>query len=188
MSLFCNHLFQAQADEHPHNHHTIQTTLVECSQSQARSCHRPCNRPLTCGNHACKLDCHVVETGTKDGTTKAPSLHANLPATACEMCERPCERERPLGCTHKCLLSCHHLACPPCSQFIKMRCHCSMVVRHVVCNEWCGANPQARERLMCCSSRCPKLVGAVCPHVPSPDYITSSDLSLGYIKSLRFCC
>lgn len=130
-----------------------------CSEIRPYSCGRPCGRQLTCGNHTCVLTCHKV-TGTTDGTIAGDN---------CSQCEEPCNKPRPGGCTHTCpLLKCHPGDCPQCSQMIRMRCHCQIVVLHIDCSKLTLCDEKTKNTLRSCGGQCPKkltcghLCGVVC--------------------------
>ncbi|KAL3881056.1 hypothetical protein ACJMK2_033252 [Sinanodonta woodiana] len=127
-------------------------TTVPCAEVQPYSCGRKCGRKLPCGNHSCSLNCHTVERATAD----------NVAGTNCEKCELPCQRPRPEGCTHECLLHCHPDACPECSQMFRMRCHCLVTMQHVPCSEWTQGTSEKKDQLKSCGGQCPKLLS--CGH------------------------
>uniref|UniRef100_A0A671W7Z7 Nuclear transcription factor, X-box binding-like 1 n=1 Tax=Sparus aurata TaxID=8175 RepID=A0A671W7Z7_SPAAU len=89
---------------------------VPCHRRGRFSCKRPCGRPLTCGNHDCSRECHLVTNGNK-----------------CEVCEEACSKPRPPGCPHTCPRPCHPGDCPPCSQMIRQRCHCKISLLYIEC-------------------------------------------------------
>lgn len=68
------------------------------------SCGMPCQKPLPCGRHKCKLTCHAGEC-LKDS----------------EKCTQPCTLARP-SCGHPCNNPCHDGTCPetPCKAQVKI--------------------------------------------------------------------
>ncbi|XP_054863590.1 NF-X1-type zinc finger protein NFXL1-like isoform X3 [Amphiprion ocellaris] len=112
---------------------------VPCHRQGRFSCGRPCGRPLTCGNHTCSRECHLVTDGNK-----------------CEVCEEGCSKPRPPGCPHPCPRSCHRDDCPPCSQMIRQRCHCKISILYVECMILTAADDQTKVKLSSCNNQCPK--------------------------------
>lgn len=139
-----------------------------CHEAKSFSCARPCGRQLSCGNHTCQFECHVV-SDAKDNQEAG---------TECQVCENPCSKPRPDGCTHKCSLPCHKGDCPSCKRMVKLQCHCKLMVVYANCSELRSANEQRRNELMSCKNQCPKKL-TVCGHrcssichagpCPSPD-------------------
>ena len=77
----------------------------------------------------------------------------------CSQCEEACEKARPEGCSHKCpLLKCHPGDCPPCSQMIRMRCHCQNMVQHIDCSRLTNSDEKTKNTLRSCGGQCPKKV------------------------------
>ena len=126
----------------------LQTINMPCSVAKVSSCGRACGRLLSCTNHSCQLKCHEV-IGAADDTTSGDT---------CQTCDLGCEKPRLEGCTHPCLLTCHKNECPPCGQLIRMRCHCSMMLKHVGCDQWTHGDDRERIRLKSCGCKCPKKV------------------------------
>ncbi|XP_070785533.1 NF-X1-type zinc finger protein NFXL1 [Enoplosus armatus] len=112
---------------------------VPCHRRGRFSCTRPCGRPLTCGNHTCSRDCHLVTDGQQ-----------------CEVCEEGCSKSRPPGCPHTCSRPCHPGNCPSCSQMIRQRCHCKISMLYVECTKWTSADQQRKVELGSCNNQCPK--------------------------------
>uniref|UniRef100_A0A3Q2V406 Nuclear transcription factor, X-box binding-like 1 n=1 Tax=Haplochromis burtoni TaxID=8153 RepID=A0A3Q2V406_HAPBU len=98
-----------------------QVSPVPCHRQGRFSCKRPCGRPLTCGNHSCSRECHLVNSNPVRTLFN------------CEVCEEGCSKPRPSGCPHSCPRPCHPGACPPCSQMIRQRCHCKISLLYVEC-------------------------------------------------------
>lgn len=116
-----------------------ETTLRDCSDSSAYSCGRACGRNLACGNHTCEKQCHEAEL-------------------ECAECQSACQKPRPQACLHPCKRgACHPGNCPPCNEFLRIKCHCQLVTLHPRCSDWCSST-QDREMLQSCKDRCPKLV------------------------------
>lgn len=126
---------------------------LACSSAKPFSCARPCGRQLLCGNHTCQLECHVV-TGVVDNQQAGKE---------CQDCEEACEKPRPEGCTHLCLLPCHIGDCPKCKQMVKLPCHCGLMLVYVSCSELTSVDEQTRNKLMSCKNQCPKNL-VVCGH------------------------
>ena len=126
----------------------LQTINMPCSVAKVSSCGRACGRLLSCTNHSCQLKCHEV-IGAADDTTSGDT---------CQTCDLGCEKPRLEGCMHPCLLTCHKNECPPCGQLIRMRCHCSMMLKHVGCDQWTHGDDRERIRLKSCGCKCPKKV------------------------------
>ncbi|XP_031734918.1 NF-X1-type zinc finger protein NFXL1-like [Anarrhichthys ocellatus] len=112
---------------------------VLCHRRGRFSCRRPCGRPLTCGNHDCSRDCHLVTDGNK-----------------CEVCDENCSKPRPPGCPHPCSRPCHPGNCPTCSQMIRQRCHCKISMLYVECTKLTSADEQTKVELGSCNNQCPK--------------------------------
>ncbi|XP_023276318.1 NF-X1-type zinc finger protein NFXL1-like, partial [Seriola lalandi dorsalis] len=112
---------------------------VPCHRRGRFSCKRPCGRPLTCGNHNCSRECHLVTDGNK-----------------CEVCDEGCSKPRPPGCPHSCPRPCHPGNCPSCSQMIRQRCHCKISMLYVECTKLTSADKQTKKELGSCNNQCPK--------------------------------
>nr|CAD7597142.1 unnamed protein product [Timema genevievae] len=117
-----------------------------CHRAKPSSCHRPCGRALSCGNHLCSLLCHTV-TGAKDNVTSG---------SECEQCESGCTKPRPKGCSHPCTRPCHPDSCPPCSQMVRLPCHCALNQKYVRCGEWVLADQGQRVDMQSCGNQCPR--------------------------------
>jgi len=126
-----------------------ETSDWPCHMAKPSSCHRPCGRSLPCGNHTCTRSCHKVKNAP--GEVNA--------GTNCRKCEAGCEKPRPDGCTHPCPRACHPGPCEPCSQTIRIRCHCGLSQLYVKCGEWtAAAGTDSEEELGCCKDQCPKIL------------------------------
>uniref|UniRef100_A0A673BKI4 Nuclear transcription factor, X-box binding-like 1 n=1 Tax=Sphaeramia orbicularis TaxID=375764 RepID=A0A673BKI4_9TELE len=112
---------------------------VPCHRRGRFSCGRPCGRPLTCGNHTCTRECHLVTDNNK-----------------CEVCEEGCSKPRPPGCPHPCPRPCHPGNCPPCTQMSRQRCHCKISLLYVECTKLTSADDQTKINLSSCNNQCPK--------------------------------
>ncbi|XP_052077440.1 NF-X1-type zinc finger protein NFXL1-like isoform X1 [Mytilus californianus] len=133
-----------------------ETGNFACSDVRPYSCGRPCDRLLACGNHTCQLLCHQV-TGAKENGKAGDN---------CSPCDEGCDKPRPEGCTHKCpLLKCHPGDCSPCTQMIRMRCHCQIMVQHLDCNKLTNSDEHTKNTLRSCGGQCPKKLS--CGHVCS---------------------
>nr|CAD7403377.1 unnamed protein product [Timema cristinae] len=117
-----------------------------CHRAKPSSCHRPCGRALSCGNHLCSLLCHTV-TGAKDNVTSG---------NECEQCESGCTKPRPKGCSHPCTRPCHPDLCPPCSQMVRLPCHCALNQKYVRCGEWVLSDQARRVDMQSCGNQCPR--------------------------------
>lgn len=93
---------------------------------------------MTCGNHDCSRECHLVTDGNK-----------------CKVCEEGCSKPRPPGCPHPCPRPCHPGNCSACSQMIRQRCHCKISLLYVECTKLTSADQRTKEELSC-SNQCPK--------------------------------
>ncbi|XP_077597775.1 NF-X1-type zinc finger protein NFXL1 [Stigmatopora nigra] len=114
---------------------------VPCCRPDRFSCKRPCGRPLSCGNHKCARECHLL-----DGSDK------------CNDCEEGCSKPRPgpSPCPHGCPLPCHRGDCPPCRQMIRQRCHCKISTLYVECTKMSAADAETVVALGSCNNQCPK--------------------------------
>lgn len=126
-----------------------------CSELRHYSCGLRCGRVLPCGNHRCSIECHVVEDAPDDVRA----------GKNCSSCEESCQRVRPAGCHHPCTKSCHPEECAPCSQYIKMKCHCGLNPVFVPCHQWTCGSEGDRTALQSCKNRCCKQLecGHRCP-------------------------
>uniref|UniRef100_A0A3B4A791 NF-X1-type domain-containing protein n=1 Tax=Periophthalmus magnuspinnatus TaxID=409849 RepID=A0A3B4A791_9GOBI len=95
--------------------------------------------PLTCTNHRCGRECHLVAPGNK-----------------CEECELGCSKPRPPGCPHPCPRPCHSAPCPPCSQTVRQRCHCKISGLYIPCMSVFTADDETKTKLTSCNNQCPK--------------------------------
>ncbi|XP_074651738.1 NF-X1-type zinc finger protein NFXL1-like [Tubulanus polymorphus] len=123
-----------------------ETINMPCSEARSYSCSNSCGRKLPCGNHTCAHECHKVQ-GASDNEKAGKN---------CLMCEAQCNRKRPIGCKHKCLLTCHPGQCPPCEHRIKTRCHCSSLQLYIECNQWITASESEQNKLKSCMGQCTK--------------------------------
>nr|XP_057924345.1 NF-X1-type zinc finger protein NFXL1 [Doryrhamphus excisus]XP_057924346.1 NF-X1-type zinc finger protein NFXL1 [Doryrhamphus excisus] len=112
---------------------------LPCHHRGRFSCKRPCGQPLTCGNHTCSRECHLVNSSDK-----------------CEECEEGCSKPRPHLCPHTCPLPCHPGDCPDCSQMIRQRCYCKMSVLYVECMKMTLSDEDTRKAMGSCGNQCPK--------------------------------
>ncbi|EEB18933.1 nuclear transcription factor, X-box binding protein, putative [Pediculus humanus corporis] len=117
-----------------------------CYKAKPSSCHRPCGRLLKCTNHTCQKPCHVV-SGAGD------SFFAD---ESCLECESECLKVRPPGCSHKCPKPCHSGPCPPCTQNIKSKCHCGVLMLINKCSELNSVQDDVKDKLLSCGNKCPK--------------------------------
>lgn len=60
---------QTSSDDTLNNVCADQVSPVPCHRRGRFSCKRPCGRPLTCGNHNCSRECHLVTDGDKVTTS-----------------------------------------------------------------------------------------------------------------------
>ncbi|KAG9347036.1 hypothetical protein JZ751_005963 [Albula glossodonta] len=99
---------------------------LPCHACGPFSCGRPCGRLLACGNHACSRECHSVTlpNGAEDSQQAGKE---------CQQCEEGCARPRPPGCPHPCTRPCHSDDCPPCTQMIRLKCHCKITSLFIEC-------------------------------------------------------
>ncbi|XP_065182984.1 transcriptional repressor NF-X1-like [Sycon ciliatum] len=119
------------------------TQTVRCSQaSSAPTCSSVCDRPLACGRHACRLQCHAGPCDECDhqleqtcfcGRKQRQYACSDAPVSSettgggngSFSCAEPCHK--PLACgNHLCELPCHSGPCTLCelSPDIVRTCHC----------------------------------------------------------------
>ncbi|XP_073252696.1 NF-X1-type zinc finger protein NFXL1-like [Porites lutea] len=135
-----------------------EVSTLPCHSAKPFSCARACGRQLPCGNHTCQLECHVVsEAATNDQEA----------GRECQVCEEPCTKPRPEGCTHDCPLPCHKGDCPSCKQVVKLLCHCRLMPVYVSCSELTSSDEQTRNDLTSCKNQCPKNLAACGHRCPS---------------------
>ena len=135
------------------------TSDFACHMAKPASCGRPCGRALPCGNHTCARDCHKVRQAPND--TDA--------GINCRKCELECQVPRPEGCNHPCQRPCHMGSCEPCTQNMKITCHCGLSQLYVKCGEWNAGkevnDPEVKAKkdaLASCQNQCPKTMS--CGH------------------------
>ncbi|KAI4470848.1 nuclear transcription factor x-box binding 1 nfx1 [Holotrichia oblita] len=114
-----------------------------CYIAKPASCGRPCGRLLKCGNHTCQMECHIIE-GPHDIVRAGDN---------CEICTNPCTNLSVDGCIHQCTKACHPDDCPPCTQIIRIKCHCGLNQPYVACKNWTSA--ENKEELQSCGNQCP---------------------------------
>uniref|UniRef100_A0A6M2EAB8 NF-X1-type domain-containing protein n=1 Tax=Amblyomma tuberculatum TaxID=48802 RepID=A0A6M2EAB8_9ACAR len=133
--------------------HSVST--FPCSELRPYSCGKPCGRSLACGNHTCTIDCRVVESTSSDSQA----------GYNCSSCEEGCKKPRPHGCNHPCNKPCHQGDCSPCTQYVKMKCHCGLNPVYVACHEWTVNSKGKKDELQSCKNRCCKQLecGHRCP-------------------------
>ncbi|MBN3315137.1 NFXL1 protein, partial [Atractosteus spatula] len=120
---------------------------LPCHAVGPYSCRRPCGRLLACGNHTCARECHIFYA----------CLSFPLQAgKECHQCEEGCSRPRPPGCPHPCPLPCHSGDCPPCTQMIRLKCHCKITSLFVECLKITTADNETKRLLGSCKNQCPK--------------------------------
>ncbi|GAB1601514.1 gem-associated protein 5-like [Argonauta hians] len=131
-----------------------------CSAAVPYSCRRPCNRLLPCTNHTCVLECHQVKNAADEKSS----------GSNCSKCEEGCTKERLPGCNHECLSPCHPGDCPPCSEIIRMRCHCRNILKYIQCYKWTTADTDSQSVLKSCGLDCLKVMPCQhkCPMVCHP--------------------
>lgn len=124
-----------------------------CSDLRPYSCGLACGRALLCGNHTCTVECHVVEDAPDEVQA----------GRNCSVCDEGCKKQRPAGCAHPCTRPCHPGDCAPCTQYIKMKCHCGLNPVFVSCHQW--SCEEQRDMLQSCKNRCCKQLdcGHRCP-------------------------
>lgn len=115
-----------------------------CHLAKPACCGRVCGRTLSCGNHSCTFECHIVEQSPDD-------ISAGV---NCEVCENACSKERPEGCQHTCPKPCHPGPCPLCKQNLRVKCHCGLAQLYVSCNDY--LNKDKWEEILSCKNQCPK--------------------------------
>lgn len=50
-----------------------ETSEWPCYIAKPASCHRPCGRTLSCGNHECQMECHIVENAPDQVSVSHPT-------------------------------------------------------------------------------------------------------------------
>lgn len=128
-----------------------ETVNWPCCDIRPHSCGRKCGRSLTCSNHTCAQECHVVEG--------APNV--KVAGTNCAPCHEGCSKPRPVGCTHKCGKPCHPGKCAFCKQLVKVKCHCGLNPLYLECHTL-KATVQEKEALCSCKNHCNKTMS--CGH------------------------
>lgn len=78
----------------------------------------------------------------------------------CEQCELGCTKPRPEGCVHTCLKRCHPGDCLPCSQMLRVQCHCGLNQLYVCCSEWTSSSEDKKQSQQSCGNQCPKTVSS----------------------------
>uniref|UniRef100_A0A4W3I8K5 Nuclear transcription factor, X-box binding like 1 n=1 Tax=Callorhinchus milii TaxID=7868 RepID=A0A4W3I8K5_CALMI len=116
---------------------------IPCHAVGPFSCKRLCGRLLTCRNHTCAKECHAVTI--VDGAGQE-----------CWTCEERCKKPRAAGCIHPCTLPCHSGVCPPCTQMIRIKCHCKIANLYVECMKFATADAETKTMLNSCKNQCPK--------------------------------
>lgn len=132
-----------------------ETVLMNCYQAKITSCGRACDRKLVCSNHTCQKPCHAVK-----------ELNNENQDENCEECTSPCIKKRPVGCTHPCSRPCHDLQkpCKKCVVQIKSKCFCGLTELYYRCCDVYKRDiddetrKELREKILCCGSRCIKIV------------------------------
>lgn len=103
------------------------------------------NRPFSCGNHTCQLECHPIEHHDstcptdihKITTCPCGKMEVNNRQTCTDeipLCDSICNK-RIDGCEHRCMQTCHKGPCPPCTQVATMQCKCGREKGTVLCSE-----------------------------------------------------
>uniref|UniRef100_A0A8C4X3S7 Nuclear transcription factor, X-box binding like 1 n=1 Tax=Erpetoichthys calabaricus TaxID=27687 RepID=A0A8C4X3S7_ERPCA len=136
---------------------------LPCHIAVPFSCKRPCGRLLNCGNHTCMRECHIVTVLDKSESKEKAGRE-------CQQCEESCSKERPPGCSHPCLLPCHPGDCPPCTQMIRVKCHCKITSLFIECIKMSAADEDTKKLLGSCKNQCPKLLpcGHRCKEICHP--------------------
>uniref|UniRef100_A0A6J0TA16 NF-X1-type zinc finger protein NFXL1 isoform X1 n=1 Tax=Pogona vitticeps TaxID=103695 RepID=A0A6J0TA16_9SAUR len=122
---------------------------LPCHAAAPYSCKRVCGRLLDCQNHTCMKECHTVtETASNGDIQKA--------GPECLQCEEECSKPRPPGCPHSCPLPCHPGECSPCTQMVRMKCHCRLTSLYIECIKITCADLKEKDELSSCQNQCPK--------------------------------
>lgn len=125
-----------------------------CWDSKPRTCGKPCDRILNCGNHSCKKMCHFVSDPSSTDAKEAE----------CGKCEEQCGIVRPTGCDHACRKPCHRPPCQSCTAIIKSQCHCGLVQKMFKCcdvfqeRSSVEENTKRKMEVLSCGNRCIKNV------------------------------
>ncbi|GAM20809.1 hypothetical protein SAMD00019534_039840 [Acytostelium subglobosum LB1] len=161
---------------------------MKCSEDPVYSCDKQCGNRLECGNHSCTSQCHTINIRRKLQSNDGHSVvivddddvdgeHEDTDdiEDSCEVCELPCQNDRPKGCTHKCDLPCHLNACPTCTKSVRKSCHCTSLTLYIPCNEYVMPEQVGRDIFSCgqvcrrflpgCTHSCPNIChkGACAP-------------------------
>lgn len=73
----------------------------------------------------------------------------------CGQCRHSCSQPRPTGCVHKCSKGlCHAGSCPPCSEKLKISCHCGKNSTSYPCSDWTSLSPNQQHSQRACPARC----------------------------------
>jgi NF-X1-type zinc finger protein NFXL1 len=125
-----------------------ETLTQPCHKAISASCFRQCGQLLSCTNHKCEKLCHKLELLDND----------NNDQNKCMVCEKSCVLLRPKGCTHICPKFCHPAPCEPCTQLVKVPCHCGINILYVRCAQLTSATLEKRKELLLCGNQCPRNV------------------------------
>jgi transcriptional repressor NF-X1 len=136
-------------------------------QGPRHMCLRTCGRPLSCGAHACDLNCHSGPCPPCTHVARVPlrcpcGFTGLLPPIRCgtklPSCTQTCRAPRRCGHPHPQWHYCHEGACPPCAALVERACAGGHEVKRVpcatpevVCGHACG------RRLPCGAHRCARL-------------------------------
>ncbi|CAG7944041.1 unnamed protein product [Penicillium salamii] len=140
-------------------------------------CGETCNRPLDCGKHTCKKDCHPQEAHPAHcprspdvvldcacGKTPLSEIPGYTPRTSCEdpilNCQKPCGKSLPCG--HPCEKLCHIGPCGACLRQVHIKCQCGRTDNQTICHQGSIEPPmcprQCKANLHCgrhtCTDRC----------------------------------
>ncbi|XP_015776408.1 PREDICTED: NF-X1-type zinc finger protein NFXL1-like [Acropora digitifera] len=141
---------------------------LPCHKAKVFSCARPCGRQLACGTHTCQIECHTVVNAKNEQEA----------GTNCQVCNEPCSKPRPKGCTHACPFPCHKGDCPSCKEIVQLKCHCKLMTVFVNCSDLTSDNEQMCNELRSCKNQCPKKLagcGHRCTSICHPGPCPSSD-------------
>ncbi|EFA82337.1 hypothetical protein PPL_04762 [Heterostelium album PN500] len=146
---------------------------IICSGDLTYSCTSECKNLLECGNHFCRGACHKVtirrQLITEDGQQIVEESYeeeeedndeAENELTfqdTCQVCELPCQNERPKGCAHKCDLLCHLNDCPKCKKNVRVLCHCQSNTLLIPCFEYLESEKLERD-IFSCGNVCRKFL------------------------------
>eukprot|EP01083_Nonionella_stella_P094498 265140_1 len=110
------------------------------------SCHKKCDKDLSCGNHRCTLTCHNgscsvcprrIEEPTRCSCSKSTfeDIHRSSCLDPLPVCGKKCGKM--LGCgQHFCRKGCHDSKCALCMLHVKKKCRCRASEKKYKCHDY----------------------------------------------------